>query len=102
MLHMCFVDLVKAFHRVPGKMLEWVLRKKGITEVLVRSVMSLYEDQGQESEWILSCQRSLSLKWGCTKHMCCHLFFLLWLQMLSLNWPERVREVNCCMVKTYL
>ena len=43
MLCMCFVDLEKTFDRVPRKVLEWALRKKGIPEVLVRSVMSLYE-----------------------------------------------------------
>ena len=40
---MCFVDLEKAFDRVPRKVLEWAMRKKGIPEVLVRSVMSHYE-----------------------------------------------------------
>ena len=40
---MCFVDLEIAFDRVPRKVLEWAMRKKGIPEVLVRSVMSLYE-----------------------------------------------------------
>ena len=40
---MCFVDLETAFDRVPRKVLEWVMRKKGIPEVLARSVMSLYE-----------------------------------------------------------
>ena len=38
-----FVDLETAFDRVPRKVLEWALRKKGIPEVLVRSVMSLHE-----------------------------------------------------------
>ena len=42
-LYMCFVDLEKALDRVPMKVLEWALRKKGIPEVLVRSVMGLYE-----------------------------------------------------------
>ena len=42
-LHMCFVDLEEAFDRVPRKVLEWAMRKKGIPEVLVRSVMGLYE-----------------------------------------------------------
>ena len=37
------MDLEKAFDRVPKKVLEWTLRKKGITDVLVRPVMSLYE-----------------------------------------------------------
>ena len=42
-LYMCFVDLEKAFDRVPRKVLVWAMRKKRIPEVLVRSVMSLYE-----------------------------------------------------------
>ena len=40
---MCFVDLEKAFDRVPRKVMEWALRKKGLAEVLVQAVMSLYE-----------------------------------------------------------
>ena len=40
---MCFVDLEKAFDRVPKKVLEWEFKKKGIPDILVRSVMSLYE-----------------------------------------------------------
>ena len=40
---MCFVDLEKSIGRVPRKVLELAMRKKGILEVLVRSVMSLYE-----------------------------------------------------------
>ena len=40
---MCFVGLGKAFDRVPRKALELALRKKGIPDVLVISVMSLYD-----------------------------------------------------------
>ena len=40
---MCFVDLEKAFDRVPRIVLEWALMKKEIPEVLARSVTSLYE-----------------------------------------------------------
>ena len=43
--HACFVDLDKFFDRVSRKVLEWALRKKEISEVLVRSVMSLYEGE---------------------------------------------------------
>ena len=40
---MCFVDLEKTFDRVRRKVLEWALRKIEIQEVLVRSLMSLYD-----------------------------------------------------------
>ena len=39
----CFVDLEKPFVRVPRKVMECVVRKKGIPEDLVRPVMSLHE-----------------------------------------------------------
>ena len=42
-LYMCFVDLENAFDRVPRKVMEWTLRKKGFAEVLVQAMMSLYE-----------------------------------------------------------
>ena len=32
-LCMCFLDLKKAFDRLPRKVLEWAMRKKGIPEV---------------------------------------------------------------------
>ena len=42
-LYMCFVDMEKAFDRVPKKVMEWAMRKKGLSEVMVRVVMSLYD-----------------------------------------------------------
>ena len=53
-LYMCFVDLEKAFDIVPRKVLEWALRKKGILDVLVRSVMSLYEGARVRVDYELS------------------------------------------------
>ena len=44
-LHMCFVDPVRVFGRVPKKVLEWTMRQKGIPEITARaaSSKSLYE-----------------------------------------------------------
>ena len=42
-LFICFVDLVKAFDRVPRKVIEWALRKKLVPERLVQAVMSMYK-----------------------------------------------------------
>ena len=43
MVCMCFVNFEKAFGRVPRKAAKWARRKKGLQEVLVQAVMSLYE-----------------------------------------------------------
>ena len=40
---MCFVDLEKAFDRVPRKVVELAMKKKGIPEALVTAVMRLYK-----------------------------------------------------------
>ena len=40
-LYMCFVDLEKAFDRVPRKVVEWAMKRKGIPEELFTAVMSL-------------------------------------------------------------
>jgi len=42
-LYMCFLDLEKAFDRVPRKVMEWPMRKKGLPEAMVKAVMSLYK-----------------------------------------------------------
>jgi hypothetical protein len=39
-----FVDLEKAFDRVPRKVIEWALRRKRIPERMVAAVMALYVD----------------------------------------------------------
>ena len=48
------MDTEKAFDRVPRKVMEWSMRKKGLPEVIVRAVRSLYHGAktkvGVESE----------------------------------------------------
>ena len=39
---MCFVDIEKALDRIPRKVMEWAMRKKGFSEVIVRALMSFH------------------------------------------------------------
>ena len=43
-LYFAFVDLEKAFDRVPREVVKWALRKLYVDEWLVQAVMTLYED----------------------------------------------------------
>ena len=57
-------------------MLKWAFRKKEIPEGLVRSVMSLYEGVKTRVRVDYELSEELKVKVGCTKDLCCHLFFL--------------------------
>ena len=54
-----FVNLEKAFDRVPRKIVEWAMRKLGVEEWLARAVMAMYKHArtrirsygGSVSEW---------------------------------------------------
>ena len=57
-LYFVFVDLEKAFDRVPREVIWWALRQKGVMEREVRAVMEMYEEvetsvklEGEMSEW---------------------------------------------------
>ena len=43
-LFFAFIDLEKAFDRVPREVVKWAMRKLGVEEWLVRIVMAMYED----------------------------------------------------------
>ena len=56
-LYHIFVDLEKAFDKIPRKAIVWALRRQLVPEILIRRVMMLYEDSrskmraaGEESE----------------------------------------------------
>jgi len=41
-LYFCFVDLEKAFGKVPREVIRWAMHKLGVEERLVSAVMSMY------------------------------------------------------------
>ena len=43
-LYFAFVDLEKAFHRVPRKVIWWAMRKLGVEEWIVRFVQAMYNN----------------------------------------------------------
>ena len=57
-LYMCSVDMEKTFDRVPRKVMEWAMRKKGLSEVVVRAVMSLYDGAKKRVKGDLHIQRN--------------------------------------------
>ena len=42
-LYMCFVDMEKTLNRVPRKVMEWAIRKKDLSEVMIQAIMSLHD-----------------------------------------------------------
>ena len=46
-LYYAFVDLEKALDRVPREVVRWYLRKLGVVEWLIRTVMALYTELEQ-------------------------------------------------------
>ena len=43
-IYMAFVDLEKAFDRVPRKMISWAMGKLGIEEWILKLVQGMYEN----------------------------------------------------------
>ena len=64
---MCFVDLEKASDSVPRKVLEWAMKNKGIPEVMVRAVMSLYEGPKTRVRVGLELSKEFEVKVGVHK-----------------------------------
>ena len=63
-MYMCFVDLEKAFDRVPRRVMEWAMRKKGVPEILVKVVLSLYEGAETKVRVGLGLSEEFSVKVG--------------------------------------
>ena len=66
---MYFVDMEKAFNRVPRKMAEWSIRKKHLLEVMVWAVMSLYDGAKTRVRVGSAYSEGFEVRW-CTVRIC--------------------------------
>ena len=83
-MYMCFVNLEKAFDRVPRRVMEWATGKKDLPEILVKAVMSLYE--GSETKIRFGSRLSEKLwKLVCTMDLClCYLQYW-WMKLRKMQ-----------------
>ena len=66
-LYFGFVDLEKAFDRVPREVLSWAMRKLGVEEWLVSAVMSMYTGAKTVVRTVYGNSKGFEVKWVCTK-----------------------------------
>ena len=59
-----FVDLVKAFNKVPRKVIRWALRQLGMEEWLGQTVMTIYEKARTVARIKLGYSTELEVKVG--------------------------------------
>ena len=75
-LYYRFVDLEKAFDSIPREVVRWALRKLGVDELLIRTVMALYTEACTvvKTDAVLSesLDVKVSLHQGSTVVCCCH------------------------------
>ena len=90
-MYVCLVDLEKAFDRLPRKVLEWAMRKKRMPEVLVRSVMRLYEGAKTRVSVDSELSEEFEVKVGMYKESVLSPFLFAVEVDVVKNLPERVR-----------
>lgn len=93
-LYMIFIDLEKAFDRVPRKVIWWALRKKGVIEAEVRVVMEMY----REAETAVRLEDELSNWFGVNVgvhqgSVLSPLLFAIVLDALTEDLEKNMREV---------
>ena len=67
---MCFVDMEKAFDRVPGKVIGWAIKKKNLSEAMFGVVTSLYNGTKDKSEDGICIFKEIQSKGWCTSGIC--------------------------------
>src|ERR1700733_2360735 len=86
-----FVDLEKAFDRVPREVIYWSLRKKGTTEKIVRLIKSMYEGTRTSVRCKVGKTAELEIKVGLHQGSCLSpLLFIIVMDAVSENIKREV------------
>ena len=72
----CFMGLEKTLDRVPRTELEWAIRKKGIPEVFVISVIGRYEGAKTRVRVDSELSEQFEFKVLQHQHLCFHLLYI--------------------------
>ena len=63
-LHFAFVDLEKAFNRVPRSVLWWAMRKMGVEEWIIRTVKVMYANARSKVQFNGKLSEEFEVKFG--------------------------------------
>ena len=97
---MAFVDLEKAFDRVPRKVIWWVLRKLGVEEWIVQLVQGMYANartRVRVGEGYSACSEEFEVKVGVYQgSVLSPLLFIIVLEALSREFRSGVPREGLC------
>ena len=99
-LYFAFVDLEKAFDRVPRKVIWWAMRKLGIEEWIVRFVQAMYNNTRSRVESITPTVMNLESKLEFTRVRYLALSYSSLYSKLCLASSVLGHPGSCCMLMT--
>jgi len=96
-LYFGFVDLEKAFDRVPREVISWAMHKLGVEEWLVSAVMSMYSGAKTVVRTVYRNNKGFEINVG--MHQGSSLSPLLFAIVMENSWLPC--HGNCCMLITW-
>ena len=88
-LYFAFVDLEKAFDRVPRDIVKWAMRKLGVDEWLIQTIMAMYENSSSRVRINNTVGKKFGVKVGVHQgSVLSPLLFIIVLEALSMDFRE--------------
>ena len=101
-LYFGFVDLEKAFDRVPTEVISWAVLKLGVEEWLVSAVMSTYTGVKTVVRTVYGNSKGFEVKVGMHQGSgLSPLLFVIVMEAISREFRVACHR-NCCMLMTWL